>query len=156
MPGIAYPTQLLPSKNPHVEKDGTPNYAFLTHLRQIFNRTGGGTGIVNKVNQTVTASGNSQETATKLTHDWHLITDGVGGVTLQNLKPGQDVDIWNHSGKDQMVYPFSGAQINSLGENAGYLLPAGKGVTMKCGTTTVPTTPEAAGSPAQIKSFLSD
>lgn len=156
MPAIAYATQLLPAKNPHMEKDGTPSYPFINHLRQIFNRTGGGTGIVNKVNQTVTASGNSQETATQLTHDWHMITDGQGGVTMQSIKPGQDLTVFNNSGQDQHIYPFSGAQIDALGENAPFTIPHGKAVTIQCYTTTVPASDVAAGSPAQLKSFLSN
>lgn len=156
MPATAYPTQLLPAKNPHMTQDGSPTYAFLTHLRQIFNRTGAGTGIVNKVNQAVSAAGNSQETATQLTHDWHMITEGQGGVTMQSIKPGQDLTVFNNSGQDQNIYPFSGAQIDALGANAPLSIPHGKAVTIQCYTTTVPPSDVAAGSPAQLKSFLSN
>jgi hypothetical protein len=151
MPGIAYSWQLPPGNNLHTDQSGKLTPAAYGIQRALYNRTGGGTGIVNKVNPTVSAGGNSQATAPELTHDWHVVTDGAGGVRLQSLKPGQDVDITNNTGAPINIYPFSNGQINALAANAPYSLPNGKAVTMKTLTTI-----GADGSPAQLKSFLSD
>lgn len=134
MPAVAYPGQLSPFGHPRTQSDGKLTPAAAVTERQIWNRTGGGTGIVNKVNQAVAAGGNSQATATQLTHDWHVITEGQGGVVMKTIQPGQDVDVVNQTGKPQNVYPFAGAQIGTLGMNAPYSLPAGKGVTIRCYT----------------------
>src|SRR6202035_177701 len=73
-------------------------------LNALVQRTGGGTGIVNKVtpqNTLLAATGTTMNEAVPLTTDWNHVgtTPANAGVQIHpnlDLKPGNDIWVFNH------------------------------------------------------------
>jgi len=77
---------------------------------------------VRSVNASVSAAGSTQGTGTVLTTEFNMvstITSG-SGVVLPNATAGMAIVIVNSSANTLLVYPASGAAINSLSTNVGY------------------------------------
>lgn len=95
----------------------------------LWNRTGGGTGIVPKVSDPLTATGADVGTALMLKDDWNVITAGANnaGVVMLALKPGNDIQVMNKGPNTYKVYPFDPAvAIDALGAGAAFSLAPGK------------------------------
>lgn len=73
------------------------------------------------------ASGTNQATALQLTAQWNEVdTVEVGtGVLLSAYQVGQSQTVFNGSVNPLLVYPPPGLQIDALGDNEPYSLPAG-------------------------------
>jgi hypothetical protein len=87
--------------------------------------------IYKSVNSALAAAGTTQGTATSITTEVSVVTTGTGGVLLQN-GTGVSYIIINATGSSINVYPASGAQIDGLGTNVGYSLPAGGKIMYIC------------------------
>jgi hypothetical protein len=84
-------------------------------------------GLLNySVDVNVTATGTTQAGAQLLTKNINNVAaGGGGGVLLPNSAPqGHRIVVRNETAGDVRVYPNSGARINSLATNAGYILPS--------------------------------
>lgn len=137
--------QNLDPRNPLVDPaTGIPttNYgrAFLLAL---WNRTGGGTGIVPRVTDilndgTLTAAGVGQADAFGVTDDWNwfgTVAAGSGAIILP-LKPGNDIQFFNGGANPLNVYPPVGYQIDALGVNAPFVLAQSKLRVFECWSLT--------------------
>lgn len=106
-----------------VDKTGIPTVAYGNYfLNALYERTGGGSGIIPKVSGQLASS----VANTSSTFDWNWINGGTGGVSILPLKPGQSIVYVNTSGSNLNIYPFPGAQIWALGTNNPYVLATGK------------------------------
>jgi hypothetical protein len=96
--------------------------------RALFDRTGGGSGIIPSVVENLIAQGNTQLSALLLKDDWnHIATTAANtGVQVPHLQRGQEIYIANDGVSPLKIYPWGGWQIDGLGVNAAYLLAAGK------------------------------
>ena len=93
------------------------------------------TGYIQKSNAVFAAAGTTQGTATVLNREINVISSGTGGVLLP-ASVGTTFIVINYSGVAITVYPTSGAQIDSLGTNAGFALANGaKIMFVHCQTT---------------------
>ena len=104
-------------------------------LNALFQRTGGGTGIVNKVTPPtapLVATGATMADALPLTQDWNHVGTVPPGSGVQiapelNLQPGNDIWVFNNHVNNLNVYPPSGdVQFDGLGNGQPYVLPPGK------------------------------
>lgn len=123
-----------------INKDGTFAQSWKYLIQQLWNRTGGGSGIPNTVDNPLAAGGATQATATALTEDLNEIAPvGLGsGVMLSALKPGQSQTVFNNGANPLNVFPQVGVQIDTLGANLPYVLAAGKTQIYSCyGTTEI-------------------
>jgi hypothetical protein len=117
-----------------VDTAGIPSTAYANgFFTALFNRTGGGTGIVPVVSTpTVTATGNAIGNAFQLTTDWNDIEAGAAGTGVAiaaalNLQPGNDIWVFNGTATNKNVYPPNAqTQIDALGVGMPYILGAGK------------------------------
>ena len=120
---ILYPTNFPPQTNPVIDKNGNMTIPGTNFWKALWNRTGGGTGIVNSAANTVTASGQT------LTDDITNITAGSGGtVTLVALQPGQQQLVRNVSGGNVTISPASG----SIDGGATFILATTKSAIFSC------------------------
>lgn len=126
-----------------VSDDGTLTADSRDLLLALINRTGGGTGIVPKVNDTGTApivtTGTTIADAVMLTTDWNWVTTVPAGtgVLILPLKPGNDIKVYNGGANLLRVYPFNAqSQINALGPGTPYQLAAGSKATFECWSLT--------------------
>lgn len=101
-------------------------------LLALWNRTGGATGIPFTVGSSLTAAGGSQATALPLIDDYNEVLNGVGGVSLYALSPGQSQTVYNGTAAAINVYPAAGGQINGSAVNAAYSLAAGASQQFVC------------------------
>jgi hypothetical protein len=109
-----------------VDTNGIPTVAYGNYfLNALYQRTGGGAGIIPKVSGALTASGTNQANSVSATSDWNWVTSGSGGLSILPLKPGQSIVYFNTSGSSIKIYPPPGAQIWSLGINNPYTLASG-------------------------------
>jgi hypothetical protein len=90
------------------------------------------------VSATVTAAGTTQATATPLTRPINNITTvpANSGVILPAATPGMRVLIRNNTLTSLRVYPGSGGQINTLGNNVGFVLDRDANLEFVAFTTT--------------------
>jgi len=93
--------------------------------------------IAGDVQNTVTAAGTTQGTATTVYGDNVIVTTcpasaGVVLSTDSGFGPGDDVFVANQGANACLVYPPSGAQINALAVNAGFSVAAGKSALLRC------------------------
>lgn len=132
---------LFNPRTPLVDKLGIPstNYG-QQFLLALWNRTGGGTGIVPSVDATLVATGATIADALQLTKDWNgtQTTPAGSGVAIAsalNLQPGNDIWVFNGGLNNLNVYPPSGAvQIDALGNGNPYVLASGKLRCFQCWT----------------------
>jgi hypothetical protein len=97
-------------------------------LKTLYDRTGGARGVPS-VQKKLTATGSTQVTALLLTGDWNdfgTVAPGAGCQIPKQFIQGSDVTIHNGGTNTLSIYPPPGWQIDALGVNAPYLLPAGK------------------------------
>lgn len=128
-------TPLVNTDNGHPFRDG------IDFLLALFNRTGGGTGIVNQVTpNAIQAAGSTIDDAASLTHDWNDVTTAAGGQGVQlpqGLQPGTDVTVANSGNHNLNVYPPDGAsQIDANGAGAALVVAPGTKKTIQCWTIT--------------------
>lgn len=118
------------------QQNGQPTTNTYKFLLALFNRSGGGTGIVPQVDNSVTAAGSGQGDATVLTADWNNVSAGAGGVVMPTMQPGNDITVLNTTGGSINVYPFSGAAINGGAANSPVTLSPGELGYFQCWTNT--------------------
>jgi hypothetical protein len=85
---------------------------------------GGASGAQNSVATGLVATGASQGTALALTADISMfgtVAAGTGAI-LPALNPCDVSTVFNGGANALLLYPPSGAKINNLGTNAGYLI----------------------------------
>lgn len=124
---------LFQPRAPLVDQSGlvTSNYG-LGFLQALYQRTGGGTGIVPKVSDPITATGKSINDAFQLTADWNpVFTTPLGsGVAISSqlgLQPGNDIWVYNAGANDLSVYPPSSQVVIDTGIAGNpYNLPPNK------------------------------
>jgi hypothetical protein len=88
---------------------------------------GGGGGPVN----TIAAAGNSQATAAIMTFPNMTVVAGTAGQgVLSPYAPNFVQPVRNRAGVPLLIYPSSGAQIESQGTNVGYPFPANSNATI--------------------------
>lgn len=117
----------VPSSNLRlINRDGTATNPFYQFITSLFNRGGGANGIINQSAPGLAAAGVDQISATALQHDYNEVLIGSGGVLMKALQPGQTHTIFNGTASAINIYPAVNGQIDSLGNNVAYSLPAGK------------------------------
>lgn len=105
--------------------------AFAGNANLTFNKTTGslsvGGNYLRSVQTGISAAGATQGTATALTKDMNIVStvSSGQGVVLPTAVAGMMITITNTSANSVIVYPASGAQINSLGTNNGLTHTAG-------------------------------
>lgn len=92
-------------------------------------------------NRGLTAAGNSQNTAFNLLagnfHEITTVAAGTGvGLLSSMLYSDMPTTVGNYGANALLVYPASGAQIDSLGANVGYSLAVGKIATFRAASAT--------------------
>jgi hypothetical protein len=117
-------------------KSGQPSQDWWRFFLSLFNRTGAGDGIDPVVQTGLAAAGTGQSNALGLTADWNQVDSGSGGVVMPAMKPGNDITVFNNTGGNLNVYPFSGAAIDGGAVNAALIMPAGQMRKFECWTTT--------------------
>ncbi len=105
-----FTTNFPPQNTPAVDSKGTITNAFMAFFRDLYNRTGAGTGLVNQVNLNVVGN---------ILADWNLAT---GNVTLPELTGGQAVVVQSAGGPVVVTAPIN-ATIDGSGT---FNLGAGK------------------------------
>jgi hypothetical protein len=122
-----------PVVNPQTGHLTTDGRLLLTTMWQ---RQGGGTGIVPVVKQALAATGATQADAHALTADWNDVetTPAGSGVVMPTMKPGNDITIRNGGASPLNVYPFPGATIDGA---TVFPLAAGATKEFKCWSTTL-------------------
>lgn len=126
-----------PQQSPVVDEKRLTTVPWSNFFQSLWQRTGAGTGISNKVMTGLTATGLTQATALKLTTDWNEVDTVAAnsGVMLPSLQPGQPVMVFNGGANALLVYPATGIQIDALGVNVAYSLATGKTQIFNCWTT---------------------
>jgi hypothetical protein len=107
----AFTTNFPPQNTAVVAQDRTVTTPWMAFFRDLYNRTGAGTGLVNQVGKP-DASGN-------ITTDW---VSGTGLATLPALTSGQMI-VYQDIGAGTLISPPVGATIDG---NPNYNIPAGK------------------------------
>ncbi len=81
-------------------------------------------------NLTISAAGTTQGTATALTADINVVTTATAlqGVQLYNGVIGDEQTIFNKTLNPIYVYPPTGATVNQLAANSGFVLASYTGV----------------------------
>ena len=99
---------------------------------------GAAQGINGQVNSSISAAGTTQGTATTLTASNNVVTTAAAssGVVLTDSMIGDQYDILNLGANAVTVYPPSGAQVNALSANSGFLLATNTAVKVKKFTAT--------------------
>jgi hypothetical protein len=135
------PANFLPTGTLVNPSSGIPTTSYgWAFLNALFQRTGGGTGIVPSVSPPLTATGTTIANALQLTADWNNVTTvGTGtGVAIAsglNLQPGNDIWVFNSGANNLNVYPPSPQIIiDALGAGAPYVLVPGKLRCFQCWT----------------------
>ena len=110
-------------------------------LNALVQRTGGGTGIVNKVTPStapLVATGATMDDALPLTTDWNHVGTVPPGSGVQiapalTLQPGNDIWVFNNHVNNLNVYPpDTDTQFDGLGNGQPYVLPPGKTRCFQC------------------------
>jgi hypothetical protein len=137
---------LFNARSQLVEKSGIPSVASGRGLLQaVYNRTGGGTGIVNQVTPPtapLVATGASVVDALKLTADWNNVGETPAGAGVHiapelNLQPGNDIWAYNNGTNNLNVYPpDADTEIDAGGAGQPYVLAPGKSRCFQCLTPT--------------------
>ena len=123
MSTILYPTNFPPQTNPVIDKTGNMTIPGTNFWKALWNRTGGGTGIVNSTANIVTAAGQT------LTNDITNITAGGGSTAiLAALEPGQQQLVRNVSGGNVTISPASG----TIDGGATFVLATTKSAIFSC------------------------
>ena len=118
--------QFLAPTTPAVNPNGTLMQTFYYLLRSVYLRTGGTSGLQYTAGVNLTATSGSAGPLA-LTDDYNEVLSGSGaGVQLANLQGLQSQVVYNGSGGNIDVYPFTGGQIDALALNAAYVLANGK------------------------------
>jgi hypothetical protein len=93
---------------------------------------------IRSVGTGISAAGSTQGTATALTKEMNIVStvSSGQGVVLPTAVAGMMLTITNTSANSLLVYPASGAAINSLASNAGYILQASGTLQFIAPTTT--------------------
>ena len=149
-----YPVQYQPT-SPLVDKNGVPIVGYgRAFFLGLYNRTGLGTGIVPIVTPPpgLKATGAGLDDALLLTQDWNDVQSGAGaGVAIASgldLKPGNDIWVFNGSGGNINVYPPDAtSQIDALGAGTPYVLATTKLRCFQCWFA------QAAGITVQFRSY---
>ena len=119
MTTILYPTNFPPQTNPVIDKTGNMTIPGTNFWKALWNRTGGGTGIIPTTQNSITSAGTTQLNAFALMNDWNSITtsnvSGLSGVILPALTGGQQITIMNNSPHSVLVYPPVGGNLTVLG-----------------------------------------
>lgn len=119
-----FQTVFPPQNTPVIDKTGTLTNPFMAFFRDLYNRTGAGTGTPYSVGNNLVATGSTQNDALELINDWNNVTTGGGkGVRLPAMTMGQTIVVFNFSGSNVNVYPPSGASLNVLGAVTGTNAP---------------------------------
>lgn len=86
-----------------------------------------------QIQAAVTAAGTSQTTATDLVASINVVTTAAAssGVQLQSCEVGDEVEICNLGANAVTVYPDSGARINALAADSGFLLQTNTAVKLR-------------------------
>jgi hypothetical protein len=127
-----YPWAQFPQQTTTITPNGQASRYFWSFLQALFKRTGGDSGIQDTVADAVSAAGATQATATTLSNDYNAVTAGAGGVLLSNLQPAQRQVVYNGSGGNLNVYPFTGGEIDAIGSGGPYVLANGKTQVFTC------------------------
>lgn len=127
---------LIPQNNAVVKPDRTPTSDLFFLLKAHHDRTGGDSGLIEKIENGIKASGAAQATAYQLSMDVSEVTAGAGsGVRLANLQPSQIMEVFNGSGGTIAVYPPAGGKIDTRATNAAYPLANGRLQRFRCYTS---------------------
>lgn len=134
-----YSAQYTPTTPIVDPKTGIPNVTSGRVILALFNRTGGGTGIVPKVSGPLVATGTSVINALGLAADWNLVVttppgSGVMITSLLNLQPGNSIIVFNLGVNGLLVYPPADFKINFLAIGNPYTLAPNTLVDLKCWT----------------------
>lgn len=91
-----------------------------------------------QVQSAVSAAGTTQGTATDLSAGINVVTTAAAssGVQLPATEIGDEIEVLNLGANAVTVYPDSGAQINALAANAGFLLATNTAVKLRRFTST--------------------
>ena len=83
-------------------------------------------------------AGTTQGTATAIVADTNIVTTATSGqgVILYAAMPGDSQLVFNNTSTDIKVYPPSGAKVNQLAANSGFVLAPYTGVECKCVSST--------------------
>jgi len=111
---------------------GTPNITVGTISATTFTSS----GHIEFSSQTLAAAGTTQGTATLLTADNCYVTSGTGGVILPTAVQGMEISITNDTAASIVVYPASGAAIETLSANIGVTIPAYVTIALEAKSTT--------------------
>ena len=87
----------------------------------------------------ITAAGTSQSDATSLTASVNVVSTvaaGTGVVLSSEARGGDSQLVYNGGSNPMIVYPPSGAQINSLALNGGVIIPIRTSCEFHCFSTT--------------------
>jgi hypothetical protein len=78
--------------------------------------------MIHSVGTSISAAGTNQGTGTSLTKEINIVSTVASGsgVVLPTAVAGMIINVTNTNANTLLVYPASGAQINSLGTNAGF------------------------------------
>lgn len=98
-------------------------------LQALWNRTGGGNGIIPSIALGLAATGNSRADALALEDDWNEVTavPAGSGVIFPALPPGLPPPVVFNAGASPLnIYMAPGVAIDALAVNAAYVLGAGK------------------------------
>jgi len=101
-----FPTVFPPQNTPVTKQDGTVTNAFMAFFRDLWNRTGQGSGLPNQVDTNASGS---------LTSDWNItnpILVAPPPVTLPSLTGGQGIVIQNAGPGILTINAPSGATID--------------------------------------------
>lgn len=122
--------QLSAGKLKIAESDGSPTSTAWNFFKALFDRTGQGSGIPDKVTTGIAAAGAVWADATLLTTDVNEVMSGAGGVLLADLAQGQWQEVYNGSGGAINVYPQADQIIDNvadiLARPGPYVLASGK------------------------------
>lgn len=94
--------------------------------------------IQGQVGPDLTAAGTTQGTAAAIVASVTIVTTAAesSGVILPDSEIGDEYEILNLGANPVAVYPPSGARVNALGTNVGFLLAPNTAVKVKKFTTT--------------------
>lgn len=109
-----FPTVFPPQNTPAVDSNGAVTNAFMAFFRDLYNRTGAGSGLVNQVS-TLTTPANAA-----VMSDWVLVTGGASSITLPALTNGQGAIVQNNSVAPMTINAPPGATIDG---GPSYSLP---------------------------------
>ena len=88
-------------------------------------------------NLSVTAAGTTQATAVAMVADMNRITAGTGGARLYAGDTGDSQLVYNATASAVTIYPPTGAAINQLATNSGFLLGPNTSALCFCFSSTI-------------------